>query len=149
MIESRIIIPLTLTSNSGVVTFANDDVRTRSACDCNGWLCHEEGSPIYKLRKCGVYDVELTADVTSATAGIVSLTIQEDGVPTSQGSQTIAAAGDLANISVNKAVKVCCNSSTAISVASLPSVIAGATLVPTDTEVPIIVNATLTISKRP
>lgn len=147
MIESRIIIPLTLTANNGVVTFAVDDLQTKSTCEYDGWLCHNEGSPIYKLRKCGIYDVQLTANVTSATAGIVSLGIQEDGVITTEGSETLAAAGDLANISVNKLIKVCCNSSTSISIASVPSVIAGTTLVPTETEIPIVTNATLTITK--
>lgn len=146
MIESRIIIPLTLTANDGVVTFSIDDLKTRSACECNGWLCHTEGSPLYKLTKCGIYDVKLTANITSATAGIVSLGIQEDGVVTSEGSETLEA-GDLANISVHKSVKVCCNSNTSISIASVPSVIAGATLVPTATQIPIITSAVLTITK--
>lgn len=148
MIESRIIIPLTLTSNSGIVTFTTDDIRTRCASNCGGFLCHTEGSPIYKLRKPGIYDIKLTANVTSATAGVLSLGIQEDGVPIAEGSQTIATAGDLANISVQKAVKVCCNSSSTISIASIPSVLAGNPLVATETQIPIISNAVLTITKR-
>lgn len=150
MIESRITIPLTLAANNSVVTFNVDDIRTRSASNCNGWLCHTEGSPIYKLRQCGVYDVQLTANVVGATVGTISLGIQEDGVVTSEGSQTIRTAGDVANISVNKAVRVCCNSSTSLSIASVPSVLTGtAGDTPTTTIAPIITNATLTITKRP
>ena len=149
MIESKITIPLTLVSNNGVLTFNVDDVRTRSASECNGWLCHRQGSPIYKLRKPGLYDVQLTANVTSATAGVLSLGIQEDGITTAEGSQTIATAGNLANISVHKQVQVCCNSTTSVSIVSLPSVLAANPLVETATQIPIITNAILTITKRP
>lgn len=150
MIESRITIPLTLAANNSVVTFNVDDLRTRSASNCNGWLCHSEGSPIYKLRQCGVYDVVLTANVVGPTVNTYSLGIQEDGVITSEGTQTIRTAGDVANITVHKAVKVCCNSSTSISIASNPSTLTGvAGNTPTTTGAPIITSATLTITKRP
>lgn len=150
MIESRIIVPLTLTSNNAVVTFTTDDLRTRSASDCNGWLCHTEGSPIYKLRKCGVYDVQLTANIAAPTVDTYALGILEDGVVTAEGAQTIRTVGDVANITVHKEVKVCCNSSTAVSIASIPSTLTGATgTTPATTGAPIITSATLTISKRP
>lgn len=150
MIESRIIVPLTLTANNGVVTFTTDDLRTRSASDCNGWLCHTEGSPIYKLRKCGVYDVELTANIAAPSVNTFALGILEDGVATAEGVQTIRTAGDVANITVHKAVKVCCNSSTSVSIASIPSVLTGTTgTTPTVTGAPIITSAVLTITKRP
>lgn len=150
MIESKIIVPLTLTSNNSVVTFQADDLRTKSASNCNGWLCHTEGSPIYKLRQCGVYDVVLTANIAAPTVDTYSLGIQEDGVVTSQGDQTIRTAGDVANITVHKAVKVCCNSSTSVSIASVPSVLTGTTgTTPATTGTPIITSATLTITKRP
>lgn len=150
MIESRIITPLTLASNSSAVAFQTDDLRTKSASNCNGWLCHGEGSPIYKLRQCGVYDVFLTANIVAPAVNTYSLGILEDGVATSEGTQTIRNVGDVANITVHKAVKVCCNSSTSVSIASIPSVLTGATgTTPTATGTPIITSATLTISKRP
>lgn len=148
MIESKIIVPLTLSSNSSVIAFQTDDIRTRSSSSCNGWLCHAEGSPIYKLRQAGIYNVELTANVVGATAGTIALGILEDGVPTSQGVQTIGTAGYAANIKVQKAVKVCCKSNTSISIASLPSALTGtAGDTPTETIAPIITSATLTITK--
>jgi len=149
MIESRIVLPVTLTANNGVVTFQVDDLRTRSASNCNGWLCHTEGSPIYKLRQCGVYDVQLTANIIGPTVNTYSLGILEDGVVTAQGDQTIRTAGDVANISVQKEVKVCCNSSTSISIASVQSTLTGTTPTATATGVPIITSATLTITKKP
>lgn len=42
MIESVINTPVALSSNSSVVTFTTDDLRTRSA-NCCGWLQHSEG----------------------------------------------------------------------------------------------------------
>ena len=45
-----------LTSNSSTVSFTNDDIRTRRAnCYSNGWLQHDEGSPLYKLLDGGIY----------------------------------------------------------------------------------------------
>ena len=150
MIESKIIVPVTLAANNSVVAFQTDDIKTKSASNCNGWLCHTEGSPLYKLRQCGVYDVLLTANIAAPTVGTFSLGIQEDGVVTSQGDQTIRTAGDVANITVHKTVKVCCNSSTSVSIASVPSVLTGTTgTTATATGIPVITSATLTITKRP
>lgn len=150
MIESRIITTETLASNNSPVVFQTDDIRTRSASNCNGWLCHSEGSPIYKLRQCGVYDVLLTANVVASGPGTLSLGILEDGVVTAEGNQTVGTAGFVTNITVHKTVKVCCNSSTSVSIASVPSVLTGTTgSTATATIAPIITNATLTITKRP
>lgn len=71
-IESTISTPVVLASNSSTITFQNDR-RTRSTQGCNGWLCHREGSPIYKIVKAGNYEVNLTASVFSATAGTIAL----------------------------------------------------------------------------
>lgn len=148
MIESKILVPLTLGANNSVITFQTDDIRTRSSSNCNGWLCHTEGSPIYKLRQAGIYDIELTANVVGATAGTIALGILEDGVATSEGVQTIGTVGYVANIKVQKSVKVCCKSNTSISIASLPSALTGtAGDTPTTTIAPIITSAILTITK--
>ena len=149
MIESVINTPITLTSNDSVVAFTRDDLRTRSA-NCCGFLQHEEGSPIYKILRGGIYEIDLSATMTSATAGIIALGLYEDGVlrPATISAETIAAAGDLANVSFNKKIRVCCNSDTTLSIASVPSVNAGATgVVPTETQIPIITNAIFSISK--
>lgn len=49
MIQSVQELPITLTNNSAAITFSRDDVRTRSATCCGGWLSHTEGSPLYQI----------------------------------------------------------------------------------------------------
>lgn len=148
MIQSVINSPVTLASNQSSVAFQNDDLVTRSSTCC-GWLQHNEGSPLYKILKGGIYEIEFSGTVTSATAGIVALGIEEDGVLllSTVGAETLATAGDLANISIHKAVRVCCKGDTTLSLTSVPSVLATATLVATDTQIPIITNGNLSIKK--
>lgn len=146
MIESVINTPVALSSNSSVVTFTTDDLRTRSA-NCCGWLQHSEGSPLYKILKGGIYEIDLDAVLTSAAAGIVALGVYQDGIliPNTVSAETLAAAGNLANVSNKKKIRVCCNGDTTLTIASVPSVFAGATPVATDTQVPIIINGILGI----
>ena len=151
MIQS-VLEPITiLTSNTSAITFANDDIRTRKANCCN-WLQHNEGSPIYKILDGGLYEVSFNANVTSATAGTVALGLYEDGILV-QGTtviQEIATAGDYYNVSFDKLIKVCCRGDATLTVASVPSVLTGATLpaTPTNTEIPIIQNANFSIIKK-
>lgn len=148
MINSFIATPVTLSSNSSPVAFQGDSIVTRSSTCC-GWLQHSTGSPLYKILKGGIYEIEFSGTVTSTTAGIVALGFLEDGVllPCTVGAETLAAAGDLANISIHKTIRICCNGDVTLTLASVPSVIAGATLVPTDTEIPTITSGNLTIKK--
>ena len=151
MIESIITTPVELTSNSSNVIFTVDDYRSRSAnCNCNGWLQHTQNSPLYKILKGGTYEIDLSAVVTSGTAGIVALGLYQDGIliPSTISAETVTAGG-LANISFNKKIRVCCNANTTLTIASVPSVNAGATgITPTDTQIPIITNAIFGIEKR-
>lgn len=149
MIESVIDTPLVLTSNSSVVAFPIDSLRTRNA-NCCGFLQHSQGSPLYKILRGGIYELDLSATVTSATAGIAALGLYIDGilVPNSVAAATVTAGG-LANLSFNKKIRVCCNANSTITVASVPSVNAGATgTTPTATQIPIITNAIFGISKE-
>lgn len=122
-IESRISTPITLASNYSMIAF-QQDTRTRSTQGCNGWLCHREGSPVYKIVKSGNYEVNLSATVFSATAGTIALALFEDGVliPDTVQSVTLSA-GYLGNISFNKMIKVCCKANSTISVGSVPTVV--------------------------
>lgn len=153
MIESVINTPVTLTSNSSNVIFTVDDYRSRSAncnCNCNSWLQHTQGSPLYKILKGGTYEIDLSAVATSGTAGIVALGLYQDGIliPNTISAATVTA-GDLANVSFNKKIRVCCNANTTLTVASVPTVNAGATgTTATATQVPIITNAIFGIEKR-
>lgn len=150
MIESTISSPLTLTTNASTISFPNDDQRTCSAKGCDAWLFHSEGNPIYKLAKGGRYQIDIDATLTSlAAAGIVAIGIYEDGVLLNDtvSAESITAAGDLANVSAHKKVTICPNDDTVITVASVSSVISGATLTATETQVPTIISSTLSITK--
>ena len=141
-----------LTSNSSTVSFTNDDIRTRRAnCYCNGWLQHDEGSPIYKILEGGIYEVSFNANVTSATVGTVALGLFQDGIliPGSTVIAEVVTAGDYYNVSFDKLIKICCRGDASLTIASVPSVLTGATLpgTPTVTEIPVIQNANVSITK--
>lgn len=138
----------TLASNSSPVTFQTDCRRTRSATCC-GWLQHNEGSPLYKILNGGDYRVTFNANITSATAGSVALGLYMDGILL-PGTTTIAqvtTAGDYTNVSINKVVPVCCRGDATLTIQSVPSVLTGVTPVATATEIPIIQNANITITR--
>ena len=142
-----------LTSNSSTVSFTNDDIRTRRAnCYCNGWLQHDEGSPIYKILEGGIYEVSFNANVTSATAGTVALGLFQDGIliPGTTVIAEVVTAGDYYNVSFDKLIKICCRGDASLTIASVPSVLTGATLpgTPTVTEIPILQNANVSITKK-
>ena len=151
MIQS-VLEPITvLTSNTSTITFTNDDVRTRKANCCN-WLQHSEGSPIYKILEGGIYEVSFNANVTSATVGTVALGIFQDGIliPGSTVLAEIATAGDYYNVSFDKLIKICCRGDASLTIASVPNVLTGATLpgTPVVTEIPVVQNANLIITKQ-
>lgn len=151
MIQSVLEPITTLTSNSAAVPFANDDVRTRSANCCN-WLQHDEGTPIYKILDGGLYKVSFNANVTSSVAGTIALGLYDDGVlvPGTTVLAQITTAGDYVNVSFDKILRVCCRGNATLTVASVPSVLTGATTpgTATVTEVPVIQNANFSIVKK-
>lgn len=140
-----------LVSNSSTISFLNDDVRTRKANCCN-WLQHNEGSPIYKILEGGIYKVSFNANVTSATAGTVALGLYQDGIliPGTTVIAEVATTGDYINVSFDKLIKICCRGDASLTIGSVPSVLTGATLpgTPTVTEIPVIQNANLSITKK-
>lgn len=153
MIQSILEPITTLSSNSGVVTFTNDDVRTRSAnCYCNGWLQHTEGSPIYKILDGGLYEISFNANVTSSVAGTIALGLYQDGVlvPGTTVIAQITTTGDYVNVSFDKLLKICCRGDATLTVQSVPSILTGATTpgTTTVTEVPVVQNANFSIIKK-
>lgn len=142
--------PVTLTNNTAPITFTNDDVRSRSA-GCCGWLCHQEGSPLYQLLDGGYYRVSFNTNVSSATAGIVALGLYENGiiVPGTTVASTLAAAGDVENVSFDKIIRVCCRGNTTLSVGSVASVpdFTDLTAPGVDTQTPIIANSNLIVER--
>lgn len=151
MIESVQELPLALTNNSSAITFTNDTIRTRSACqnNCNGWLCHNQGNPLYQIVKGGYYEANFNANVSSATAGSVALGLYQDGVlvPGTTVTTEITTAGVPENVSFSKNIEVCCRADANIIVASVPSVPNLSTGVAIETETPIIQSANFTIKK--
>lgn len=143
--------PITLTSNQAFITFTDDDIRTRSStCQC-GWLEHQEGSPLYQILDGGYYEISFNTNISSAEAGVVALGLYQDGilVPGTTIAETIATAGDVANVSFNKIIKVCCRANATLTIGSVPSVpdFTDITAPGIDTETPIIANANFKINR--
>ena len=154
MIETIINEPLVLTSNTSPLVFDATDVRTRCAYCCNGgWLDYQDGNPIFKMfgnGYTGYYDINFSASVSSATAGVVAIGLYEDGIliPDTVRAVTLAAADDYETVSFNKKLRVCPRGTSNITVASVPSVVTPTTpTTPITTEIPIITNATFNISR--
>lgn len=149
MIQSYINEITTLTSNTSSVQFEEDCIRTNS-CQGNGWLCHNRGSANYDIVRGGLYEIDFNATVSSATAGVVSFALFNNGeqIPGTLMGETLAAADDYANIGINKKIKVCCNGDANISVRAIPAVpTPTAPTTPVETQVPIIASANLSITR--
>ena len=142
---------LVLTSNTAPITFADTDLRTASANCFNGWLNHNEGSAQFNIVAGGIYEINFNANVTSATAGAIAFGIFTDGVKLNgaEADTIIATAGDYENVSIHKYIRVCGRGNVTISINSLPTVTysGGTTPVITDTEIPIVKNANISIKR--
>ena len=155
MIQTIINEPTPLTSNSSAIVFDTTDIRTRCAYCCNGgWLDYQNGNPIFKIfgnGYTGYYDVNFSASVSSATAGVVAIGLYEDGVliPDTVRAVTLAAAGDYETISFNKQIKVCPRGTTNITIQSVPTVPTPTDITtPITTQTPIITNATFNLKRN-
>ena len=151
MIQSFINTVTPLSSNSSSVVFQKDCIRTNSCQGCRSWLCHNDGSANYDIIEGGIYPISFNASISSATAGVVAFALFNNGemIPGTLMIETLAAAGDYANISVNKELKVCCKGNANISVRAVPSVpTATDPIIPIVTQTPIIANANLVIDRR-
>lgn len=154
MIQTIINEPLVLTSNTNPIVFDDTDIRTRCAFCCNGgWLDYQDGNPIFKLfgnGYTGYYNVNFSASISSATAGVVAIGLYEDGIliPDTVRAVTLAAADDYETVSFNKKIRVCPRGTTNITVGSVPSVPTPTTpTTPIVTQIPIITNATFNIAR--
>jgi len=149
MIQSYLETPTALASNTDSIKFTTDCLRTRSSTCC-GWLQHTEGSPVYKILEGGLYEITFNANVSSATAGVVALALLNDGqvTPGTTVAETLAAAGDYANVGFNKKVRICCRGDASLTVASVPAVpTPTAPTTPITTQIPIVANANISISR--
>ena len=142
---------LALTSNTASLNFSAVDLRTRSAMNCSGFINHNQGSPIFSILEGGLYEVTFNANITSATAGNVALALFADGaeVPGTEMDATLAAAGDWENISFDKKIRVCCKGTVNLAITSLPSTVFSGTGTPvvTETQIPIVKNAEISITR--
>ena len=142
---------VTLTSNTASVPFSTVDLRTRSATNCCGFINHNEGSALFSILEGGLYEITFNGNVTSATAGQVALALFADGVQVigTEMDAVIDAPGDFENISFDKKVKVCCKGTVNLAITSLPTIVynGGATPVITDTQIPIIKNAEISVTR--
>lgn len=151
MIQSFINTITPLISNDTSVVFQRDCIRTNSCQGCRSWLCHSEGSANYEIVEGGQYKISFNATVSSATAGVVAFALFKNGemIPGTLMAETLAAAGDYANIGITKEIKVCCKGNSNISVRAVPTVpTATDPTTPIDTQVPIIASANLVIDRR-
>lgn len=140
-----------LTSNTAALPFTTVDLRTASAQNCRSWMNHNEGSALFSILAGGIYEITFNANITSATAGQVGLALFADGVEVqgTEMNETIATAGEFANIGFNKKIRVCCKGTVNLSVNSIPTITysGGATPVITDTQIPIVKNANINIER--
>ena len=138
---------LILTSNTAPVTFSDTDIRTASANCFNGWLNHNEGSAQFNLVAGGLYEIDFNANITSATVGMVGLGIFTDGVKLNGGEANaiVATAGEYANISMKKYIRVCGRGNVTVTINSIPTIVYDDVV--TDTEIPIIKNANIIIRR--
>lgn len=151
MIQSFLETLTVLSSNMSPIVFANDDVRSRKAT-CAGWLQHTEGSPIYKLLDGGLYEVSFNVNATSATEGTIAFGLYQDGIliPGTTVIAEVATAGAYYNLSFDKLIKVCCRGDATLTIASVPNVLTGAAApgTATVTEIPVVQNANISITKK-
>lgn len=137
---------LILKSNEDSITFSDTDLRTNSANCFNGWLNHNEGTAAFNILGGGIYEITFNSNVTSATAGNVGLAIFADGTQINGTEMdTPVTVGVYTNVSATKYLRVCGRGNVTITVRSVPSIIYDGTA--TDTQVPIIKNANITIKR--
>lgn len=137
---------LVLSTNTSDITFANTDIRTRSAnCNFPGWLQHSEGSAQFTILDGGLYEINFNANVTSATAGAVALALKNNGVVV-QGSEvdsTVATANDYENVSFTKTLRLCPRANATLTIGSIAAESGSGT----ETQVPTVKNANISITR--
>ena len=139
--------PETLVSNTDAIKFADTDLRTASANCFNGWLNHNEGTAQFTILAGGIYEITFNTNITSSTTGVVGLALFADGVQVNgtEVDETIATANSWSSTALNKKVRICNRGSVTLSIRSVPSVVVND--VATDTQIPIIKNANISIER--
>lgn len=141
-----------LETNTSDIVFANDELRTRGAT-CRGWLNHTEGTSQYTILgndNCNcpnVYDVTFNANVTSATAGSIEITLKENGTKVlgASANTVVATPNQYTNISFTKRIRLCPRENVTLTFGSIANV---SNVTPAVTTVaPTVKNANIIIEK--
>lgn len=150
MIQAIQVTPEILTSNIDNINFDTVDLRSRTA-NCCGWLQYMPGGSDFTIIGGGLFEVSFNANVSSETAGLVSLALKTATGTDVEGTEMVAEVttpGNYINISFSKLLKICTRVNTTVAIGSLPSTITGTTtLTNTTTEIPVIKDANLIIRK--
>ena len=150
MIQAIQISPEILTSNIDNINFDTVDLRSRTA-NCCGWLQYMPGGSDFTIIGGGLFEVSFNGNVSSDTAGLVSLALKTATGTDLEGTEMnaeITTPGNYVNISFTKLLRICPRVNTTIAVGSLPATITGTTtLTNTTTEIPVIKDANLIIRK--
>ena len=146
MIQSLTNEPLVLATNTSDITFANTDIRTRSAnCNFPGWLQHSDGSAQFTILDGGLYKINFNANITSATTGVVALALKNNGVvvPATEVDSSVATADEYQNISFTKTIRLCPRANSTITVGSIATISGPGTA----TQVPTVKNVNISIER--
>lgn len=142
---------VTLASNTASLPFDVVDLRTRSAMNCCGFINHNPGSALFSILEGGVYEVTFNGNITSNTAGQVAIGLFADGVLVNgtELDAVIDAPGDFESVSFDKKVRICNKGTVNLAITSLPTIVysGGAEPVITDTQIPILKNAEINITR--
>ena len=147
MIQALQITPEILTSNIDNINFDTVDLRSRSA-NCCGWLQYMNGGSDFTIIGGGTFKIDFNANVTSDTAGMVALALKTSNGSDVEGTEMdteVTTAGNYANISFSKIIRVCPRVNTTVSIGSLAAI--GGVTPAVETEIPTIKDANLIIEK--
>ena len=150
MIQALQVQPEILTSNTDNINFDIVDLRSRTA-NCCGWLQYMPGGSDFTIIGGGLFEVSFNANVTSDTAGLVSLALKTATGTDVEGTEMVAEVttpGNYINVSFTKLLRICPRVNQTIAVGSLPATITGTTtLTNTETEIPVVKDANIIIRK--
>ena len=140
-----------LPTNTSDITFANDELRTRSAT-CSGWLNHTEGTSQYTIlgnNNCcqpAVYEVTFNANVSGATAGPIEISLKENGTPVVGASvNEVVTPDEYQNVAFTKLIRLCPRENVTLTIGSVPAV--SGVIPAIETVAPTVKNANLIIRK--
>jgi hypothetical protein len=147
MIQALQITPEVLTSNIDNLNFDKVDLKGRNA-NCYGWLQYMPGGSDFTIIGGGLFEVTFNANVTSATAGQVALSLKTGTGTDVEGTEVdvnVVTPGVYTNVSFTKFIRLCPRVNTTIAIGSLPAI--GGVTPAVVTQIPTIKDANFIIRK--